>query len=134
MEYPGTLCSSICNQQTLVQCFILRNRDLYTDLIIEKIILRNSQGEGTTTVLSGEELRVEVYYKALKRLPKPCFWIAVRSRFGSLFGANMLFDAARPDYIEGRGMIACIFSDTRLLPQTYTIRLVYDIKMGSITI
>ena len=98
-------------------------KDGYTDLIIEKIILRNSQGEGTTTVFSGEELRVEVYYKALKRLPKPCFWIAVRSRFGSLFGANMLFDAARPDYIEGRGMIACIFSDTRLLPQTYTIRL-----------
>lgn len=99
------------------------NKDGYTDLAIEKIILRNSQGESTTTVFSGEELRVEIYYQTLKRLPKPYFWIAVRSRFGSLFGANMLFDAARPDYIEGQGMIVCIFNATRLLPQTYTIRL-----------
>jgi len=95
----------------------------YTDLIIEKMVLKNSQGQITKTVSSGEELHIEIYYHALKRLPKPYFWIAIRSRFGSLCGANMLFDGACPECIEGRGMIACTFSALRLLPQIYTIRL-----------
>jgi len=95
----------------------------YTDLIIEKAVLKNSQGQITTRFSSEEDLRIEIYYHALKRLPKPQFWIIVQSQFGSLFGANMLFDGESPDSIEGQGMIACTFRCPRLIPQTYTINL-----------
>ena len=95
----------------------------YTDLVIEKIVLKNSLGQFTTTISSGEQIQVEVHYNALKRLPGPFFWLAIGSRHGFLFGANMLFDNACPDYIEGRGMIACTFDTIRLIPQMYTIRL-----------
>ena len=96
---------------------------VYTDLIIEKAVLKNSQGQITTNFPSGEDLRVEIHYHALKRLPKPQFWVIVQGRFGSVLGANMLFDGASPESIEGQGMIACIFGGMRLIPQTYTITL-----------
>jgi lipopolysaccharide transport system ATP-binding protein len=95
----------------------------YENLVIEKIVLRNGKGEETTTLTSGEEVTVEVYYNALKRLPQPYFWLAVRSRWGFIYGANMLMDGIRPEFIEGRGMISCTFAGMRLLPQTYTFRL-----------
>ncbi|MBC8549044.1 MAG: ABC transporter ATP-binding protein, partial [Candidatus Brocadiales bacterium] len=95
----------------------------HADLIIKKIVIKNSQGQVVTSLPSGEALRVEVYFHALKRLAKPYFWIAIGSGFGFLYGANMLFDDARPDYIEGKGMIACSFSSLRLLPQSYTVRI-----------
>jgi lipopolysaccharide transport system ATP-binding protein len=95
----------------------------YDDLVINKILLKNSLGQVTSSVSSGEVLHIEIHYHALKRLEKPYFWIIIRSKFGSLYGANMLFDNARPDYIEGEGVIGCTFSPLGLVPQTYTIRL-----------
>jgi lipopolysaccharide transport system ATP-binding protein len=95
----------------------------YDGLVINRMVIKNEAGEITNTLNSGEEIRIEIYFKALKKIIKPYFWIAVRSKFGSLAGANMLFDDSRPEYIEGEGMIGCTFNSLFLLPQTYTIRL-----------
>ena len=95
----------------------------YTDIIIEKAVLKNSQGQITRNFMSGEDWCVEIYYHALKRLHKPQFWLLVQNHLGILFGANMLFDGESPDSIEGRGMIACTFRGPRLIPQTYSINL-----------
>ncbi|MCX6056672.1 MAG: ABC transporter ATP-binding protein [Chloroflexi bacterium] len=93
----------------------------YTDLILESALFRDSQGEVAKTFSSGDSIRIEVRYNALKKLPRPNFWVVVESSFGSLFGANMLFDGASPDYIEGQGVIACTFSGIQLMPQRYTV-------------
>ncbi len=93
----------------------------YTDLIIEKAVLKNSQGQATINFTPNEDICVEIYFNALKKLARPNFWILVESGFGGLFGANMLFDGACPNYIEGRGIIACTFSGLQLIPRIYTI-------------
>lgn len=95
----------------------------YTDIIIERAVLRNKMGQETNVFQSGDPIRIEIYYKALKRINRPNFWVGVISQFGGLFGANMLFDEACPDCLDGQGSIACTFIDVRLLPMTYTITL-----------
>jgi lipopolysaccharide transport system ATP-binding protein len=90
-------------------------------LVIERVVLKNGEGEATVDFESGDRLIVEVHYNALSRILQPYFWISISSQFGSLFGSNMLLDNLRPDHIEGRGVISCIFKDVRLLPQTFTI-------------
>lgn len=95
----------------------------FTDLVIEKLMLRNARGEATTAVAPGEQLRVEIHYRALQRLPRPSFWLTLGSRFGWLFGSNMMLDGAQPEFIEGPGVITCEFSAVRLLPGTYSMRL-----------
>ena len=91
------------------------------DLVIERVVLKNDKGEATTSFEFGSNIIIEIHYNALNRIPRPYFWIGVDSQWGGLFGANMLFDDLRPDYIEGGGVISCIFKEVRLLSQTFTI-------------
>jgi lipopolysaccharide transport system ATP-binding protein len=93
----------------------------YQDIVIEKALLKNGQGEVTTSFRPYDDLQVEIHYHALKRIPRPYFWIEVISSRADLFGANMLFDGARPEYIENRGVITCTFQNIPLLPRDYTI-------------
>jgi lipopolysaccharide transport system ATP-binding protein len=93
------------------------------NLVVEKVVLRDGKGEVTTNFRIGSSLRVEVHFHARSRINKPYFWIAVLSQYGSLFGANMLLDGVRPDHVEGKGVITCLFRKVALLPQTYTVRM-----------
>lgn len=92
-------------------------------IIIKKIVLKNQNGKKTNNFLFGDDLILELFFYTPKKIIKPKFWIAVDSQFGSLFGANMLFDDCSPDYIEKEGRITCIFHKLPLLPQQYTISL-----------
>jgi len=93
-------------------------------VIIERVVLRNSQGEKTLDFTPDDDLIVEVYFRALDRIEKPYFSVTVASRLGwRLFRADMTLDGHRPDYIEGDGMIACKFKSIRLLPQSYVVRI-----------
>lgn len=92
-------------------------------LAIEKVVLRNAAGEPTTRIGHGEPLTVEIHYHARERIEKPYFWVGIVSQHGSLMGANMLLDGARPTYIEGQGVLACRFHHMPLLPQFFTVRM-----------
>ena len=106
-----------------------KNSDLFTpkpnseykDIIIEKVFFKNNQGQVTTTFKPYDDLYIEIHYHALKRIPKPYFWIEIISSRADLFGANMLFDGARPEYIEDHGIITCIFQKISLIPRVYSI-------------
>lgn len=95
----------------------------YTDIVIKHAILTNEKGQETDTFRPGERISIKIEYNALNRIICPNFWITIRGPFGELFGANMLYDGACPDFIEGHGVISCIFSGFRLLPQPYSIML-----------
>ena len=86
-----------------------------------RVILRNRKGEPSTEFTPTDELTVEVHYHALRRILRPHFWLGIVSQFGPLFGANMLFDGHRPEFIEGEGILSCTFKTLPLLPQSYTI-------------
>ena len=104
--------------------FSSKNDSRYTDIVIEKALFKNKEGQITTTFKPFEDLHIEIHFRALKRIPKPYFWIVITNMSGLsgiLFGANMLFDGARPDYIENHGVISCIFKKIPLIPQVYSI-------------
>ena len=90
-------------------------------MIIERAVLRNERGQETNMFRSGKPIRIEIYYNALKKIDRPNFWISVTGRSADLFGASMLYDEACPEYIEGKGCIACTFKDIRLIPMSYSI-------------
>jgi lipopolysaccharide transport system ATP-binding protein len=89
---------------------------------IEKTLIKNRDGNISSEFRSGDPLTVEIHYSAPGGIDKPNFWIGIVSQFGSLFGANMLFDGHAPQQISGRGVLSCTFKSLPLTPQAYTIR------------
>jgi lipopolysaccharide transport system ATP-binding protein len=92
-------------------------------LRIEKVILRDRDGQSKSSFLRGEDLVVEIHFFAKTFIPRPYFWINVVSQYGSVFGANMLLDGHRPDSIKGKGTLLCRLKNIPLLPQTYSLRM-----------
>jgi lipopolysaccharide transport system ATP-binding protein len=95
----------------------------YTDVVIKRAIISGENNLETDSFRPGERISITIEYNALKRIERPNFWITIRGPFGELFGANMLYDGACPDLIEGHGSIRCTFNGVYLLPQPYSIML-----------
>jgi lipopolysaccharide transport system ATP-binding protein len=91
---------------------------------IQKVILRNTEGQDAAQFLPGEELTVDVFYDAKKRIELPVLAIGIAGVNGSCFTANMLLDGRRPAFLEGAGKISCTFQSIPLLPQSYTVKLI----------
>ena len=91
------------------------------DIRIERVVLRDGNGEIKSDFRSRDALTVELHYDAARRITRPYFWIGVGGKSGTLFGANMLLDGVRPDYVEGQGILSCTFQSLPLLPQNYHI-------------
>jgi lipopolysaccharide transport system ATP-binding protein len=92
-------------------------------LMIKRVILRNSAGEMSTEFSPGAPLTVEIHYYAPRRFERPHFWVGIVGQYGPLFGASMLFDGHCPEYVEGEGVLSCTFGSLPLVPQTYTVRM-----------
>ncbi len=90
-------------------------------LSIQKVLLKNEQGETTTNFSFNSPLAIEIHYRARCRIEKPYFWISVSCKFGPLFAASMLLDGMRPDFLEGEGSVTCFFERLSLLPQVYSV-------------
>lgn len=98
-------------------------RSGHQELIIDRVVMRNEKGEPILSVMSGEDIRIDIHYTALERIRAPHFWVTVDSQFGWLFAANMLFDDIRPEFLEGSGVLSVVFKNTKLLPQTFTVNM-----------
>jgi lipopolysaccharide transport system ATP-binding protein len=90
---------------------------------VEALTLRDGLGHRTTRFSPGEDLVVEVSYRANRRLERPVVILVVQGLQGPCFTANMLLDGHRPAALDGKGTIACRFHSIPLLPQGYTLRL-----------
>jgi lipopolysaccharide transport system ATP-binding protein len=93
-------------------------------LTIQKVMLKNAQGEETTQFGPGDDLVVEITYDAQKRIEKPIVALGVLGINGACFTSNMLLDGHRPDCLEGYGQITCTFKSIPLLPQSYTVKMI----------
>ena len=92
-------------------------------LTIEKVELKNSNGESGIQFRPGEDLIVEICFQAARPIKRPYIWITVEGLRGSCFAANMLLDGYRPEVLEGRNRIVCKFKSIPLLPQSYRIKM-----------
>lgn len=99
-------------------------------LVIQGVALKNTEGQETRQFSPGEDLVVEVWFNAQKRIEKPYFLLIVQGAIGNCFTANMLLDGHRPEFLDGMGFIACRFKSIPLLPQNYSIRMAIKAKDG----
>src|SRR6202041_1599309 len=74
-------------------------------LIIHKVVLKNELGKESGQFRPGDDLVVEMFYDAQKRIEKPILAIGVIGNNSSCFTSNMLLDGHRPDFLEGPGQI-----------------------------
>ncbi len=93
------------------------------DILIEQVILRDLDENENVEFRAGEPLTVEIIYFVPQRIVRPNFVLVISGKHGFLFGASTLFDGYQPDYVEGRGKIACKFKSLPLMPQFYTVSL-----------
>lgn len=92
------------------------------DIDITRLVLRDGQGRETDCIQPFDPLTIEIHYKSARRIEGPYFWIGIGSEFGSVMGANMLFDGIRPPFVQGEGVIRCHFDRLPLVPQVYRLR------------
>jgi lipopolysaccharide transport system ATP-binding protein len=92
-------------------------------LTIQKVTLKNHQGQECGHFRPGEDLVVEIRYEAQKRVDRPIFALGVLGANGSCFTSNMLLDGHRPEFLEGCGLLTCTFRSIPLLPQDYTVKM-----------
>ena len=90
-------------------------------LAVEKVALKNEQGQEARQFSPGDDLTVEISYNAHSRIELPYFLVIVEGAHGKCFTASMLLDGMRPDALEGPGKISCTFKAIPLLPQSYRI-------------
>jgi lipopolysaccharide transport system ATP-binding protein len=93
------------------------------DLHIEKVVLKDGQGNPKSNFHPGDDICIEIHYHAEHPLKKPYFWLGISGPYGLILGGNMMFDGHRPDVLEGKGVLACTFRQVPLLPQFYSITL-----------
>ncbi len=104
----------------------------FSDLRIERVLLKNIFGEITNNFRVGESLFVEMHYSSDKPVEQPYFWLAIQSQHGYHFAANMLLDGFRPRLIQGGGIITCRFKYLPLLPRRYTVHMGVRDKTGNV--
>ncbi len=90
---------------------------------VERVVLRNADGEEAHTFAPGDDLIVEMHYNASTPIDHPYFVLGVVSAKDSCFTANMLLDGQRPAELRGPGVVSCRFKALPLLPQTYTVKM-----------
>jgi lipopolysaccharide transport system ATP-binding protein len=90
---------------------------------VQKVALKNDQGEETNVFCPGDDLIVEISYDARKPIEKPLIALGVLGMTGSCFASNMLLDGHSPARLEGTGKIVCTFRSIPLLPQSYAVKM-----------
>jgi len=97
----------------------LSNQD--NNLVQIKNVQIGNETKETKALEFNDSLVVKIELFAKNKIERPYFWLAVESRFGSLFAANSLIDGLQCDSILGELTITYTFPNLKLLPQEYTI-------------
>ena len=89
---------------------------------IRNVTLSNGRGQ-MTDFHPGDNLDIEINYRAKEKITRPSFWIAVNSHYGPMFIASMLYDGFCPKMLQGEGKIKCSFQNMPLLPGLYSVQM-----------
>lgn len=98
---------------------------------LNRIALKNENGIPTAQFAPGDDMIVEVEYRADRPLPEPYITLGINGKNGSCFTANMLLDGHRPAVLSGEGKFSCRFKAMPILPQSYSVKLGVRTKNGN---
>ena len=92
-------------------------------LQIAHVGFADASGEHRNTFAAGEDVVVEVGYRANHSIDRPYFCLAISDSQGGgpLTLASMLIDGNAPSTVEGEGTISCTFRAVPLMPRTYHV-------------
>jgi len=91
-------------------------------VVLSKVIIGDTTQE-TTAIKYGDTLEVSLYMHAAQKIEKPCFWLGVAAKGGSLWAANSLIDGRRLPSVEGDFVLTYRFPKIHLLSQEYYLTL-----------
>ena len=115
--------------------FIVGKNSQDEKVIIEKVTLRNAEGEIQNNFQFGGNIEVEVEMNSLSDFEKPYVWIAIKSARGPVTNASGLIDGYRTSgFTKGKNIIKCTFLNAPLLPGQYTIYMGARDQNGSIVL
>jgi lipopolysaccharide transport system ATP-binding protein len=97
---------------------------------VERVVLRNSKGNRSLQFSPGEDMIVEVHYRADQPLEQPYITLGILGKMGSCFTANMLLDGNRPAVLHGEGKLSCRFKALPIFPQSYSVKMAIRAKNG----
>jgi lipopolysaccharide transport system ATP-binding protein len=102
--------------------FIVGKNNLDEKVIIEKVTLRDSNGNAENNFKFAGNIEVEVELNSLFDFEKPYVWVAIKSSKGPITNASGLIDGYRSSgFTKGKNIIKCTFLTVPLLPGQYTI-------------
>jgi|GEM_PF-244456 lipopolysaccharide transport system ATP-binding protein len=90
------------------------------ELKLKQVVIGNQDKE-TNALEYGDTLVVSLHFYSEKEWDKPYFWCGIKSRFGSLIGANGLLDGIKAKKVSGDFTVTFKFPNLKLLPQDYTV-------------
>ena len=121
---PGKVLSSYLDSvdQKALESDMIRHSE-ERGLQITHVGFADGRGEHKDTFVSGEDVVVEVGYRAHHSIDRPHFCLAITDSQGGgpLTLASMLVDGNAPPAIEGDGAIQCTFHSVPLMPRTYHV-------------
>jgi lipopolysaccharide transport system ATP-binding protein len=98
---------------------------------IKRVVLKDGEGKQSAQFSPGEDMIVEVDYRADQALEQPYITLGVNGKNGSCFTANMLLDGNRPAVLHGEGRLACRFKALPIFPQSYSVKMAIRTKNGN---
>ena len=95
----------------------------YGKLRIQRIELADQHGQVRQEFKTGDDLHVRIHYRAMERIERPNFVVHLSSTStdGVLAAADMLIDGQAPAFIEGEGLVECVFRSIPLLKGHYRV-------------
>lgn len=88
------------------------------------VILRDADGRETSTFETGRTMRVDIHYKAARRIEKPVFGYSIKTGNGFfIFGTNTQLMNVPIDAVEGEGVVQLNVEPLRLMEGKYFLSL-----------
>jgi len=89
---------------------------------ITGVEIMDKNGKPAQTFKTGDQMRLLMNYRALKRVTEPDFRFVISAPGGiDVACASSASNGYVPNYIEGEGKIECIFNAILFLPNTYSV-------------
>jgi len=124
----GTVVENYFEAVSTVSEFSAQNQQY--GFTVQRVVLKNSGGNRSAQFLPGDDMIVEMHYRADQPLEQPYITLGIIGKMGSCFTANMLLDGNRPAVLYGEGMLACRFKAMPIFPQSYTVKMAIRTKNG----
>jgi lipopolysaccharide transport system ATP-binding protein len=124
----GTVVENYYNAVSRSSEFSTQNKEY--GFTVNRVVLRNSKGNRSTQFSPGEDMIVEMHYRADRPLEHPYITLGINGKNGSCFTANMILDGNCPAVLHGEGKLACRFKALPIFPQSYSVKMAICTKNG----